>query len=459
MSDNPGDRPDGPDEGNQNPFKGTPFEHLFGGSGAPDLSALFGGGGGGAAPDLGALFSQIQSLMQPHDGAINWDYATDLARKVVAQSPDPSPSQKQKDAVADAVRLADHWLDEATGFPSGVSSSAAWSRAEWIVETTAVWKVLVEPVAERSVGSLSSALPDEARQMAGPIMGILGKAIGAMLGSQVGSGIGGLAGEVLTASDIGLPLGPAGRAALVPANVDAFAEGLDASADDVLLYLALREAAHQRLFAHVPWLREHLLGAVTDYARGLDINTEAIQSKVEEQMRGIDPTNPESLQELLDGGLFDLPKSPQQEAALQRLEVTLALVEGWVDEVVGQATVERMPSALKLQEAIRRRRAAGGPAEQTFASLVGLELRPRRLRDASTLWGSLRARQGTEARDGVWMHPDLLPTAADLDDPLAFREDAAAPEELSDEDFEAGLRDLLEPKPGPDSDVPPAPQE
>ena len=145
-------------------------------------------------------------------------------------------------------------------------------------------------------------------------------------------------------------------------------------------------------------------------------------------MRGIDPTNPESMQGLLDGGLFDLPKSPAQEAALQRLEVTLALVEGWVDEVVGQATAERMPAAAKMQEAVRRRRAAGGPAEQTFATLVGLELRPRRLRDASTLWGSLRTRQGTEARDGVWMHPDLLPTAADLDDPLGFREDAAAPE-------------------------------
>ena len=177
----------------------------------------------------------------------------------------------------------------------------------------------------------------------------------------------------------------------------------------------------------MPWLREHLIGAVTDYARGLEINTENIQNRVEEQMRGIDPTNPESLQELLEGGLFDIPKSPAQEAALQRLEVTLALVEGWVDEVVGQATAERMPAAAKLQEAVRRRRAAGGPAEQTFASLVGLELRPRRLRDASTLWGSLRTRQGTEARDGVWMHPDLLPTAADLDDPLGFREDAVAP--------------------------------
>src|SRR5690606_1618315 len=110
----------------------------------------------------------------------------------------------------------------------------------------------------------------------------------------------------------------------------------------------------------------------------------------------------EAMQQALSGGLFEPKRTPAQEAALQRLETTLALVEGWVDEVVNQATAERMPTAGKLQEAVRRRRAAGGPAEETFAALVGLELRPRRLRDASTLWGSLRARQGVEARDLVW---------------------------------------------------------
>jgi putative hydrolase len=146
----------------------------------------------------------------------------------------------------------------------------------------------------------------------------------------------------------------------------------------------------------------------------------------------------------MEAGLFDIPRSPQQDAALQRLEIALALVEGWVDEVVGQATAERMPNAARMQEAVRRRRAAGGPAEETFASLVGLELRPRRLRDASTLWGSLRTRQGTEARDGVWMSPHLLPTDADLDDPLGFREGSDAPEQLSADDFDAQLRDLLD---------------
>ncbi len=451
MSDDPRDpSAEGPEDG-QNPFRGTPFEQLFsafgGGAGGPGglggLGGLAGLGGPGGL-DLNQIMGQIQALMQPYDGPLNWEVAADLARKQVASSPDPTPTRREQDAVADALRLADHWLDATTDLPSGVTAPVAWSRAEWVVETLDGWRVLVDPVAERSASGLAGALPEEARAAAGPVLGFLGKAVGAMLATQVGSGLGALAGEVLSVSDTGLPLGRPGRAALVTSNVTAFAEGLDVTADDVLLYLALREAAHQRLFANVSWLRDHVVAAVTDYARGLEVNAESMQQRMEEQLRGIDPTDPASLQRLVEGGLFDVPRSPEQEAALERLEITLALVEGWVDEVVGQATEARMPSAARLQEAVRRRRAAGGPAEQTFAALVGLELRPRRLRDASTLWGSLRTRQGPEARDGVWTHPDLLPTAADLDDPLGFREDAAAPESLSGDDFDAELRRLLD---------------
>ena len=420
-----------PGDPGENPFKGTPFEAFFSGGGAPDLSSLF---------------AQMQSLMQPYDGPLNWDVALDLARKTAAQTPDPTPTERQKAAVADALRLADHWIDGTTAFPSGISTSQAWSRAEWLVNTIDVWKVLVGPVAASSVNAMNGQLPEEMQAMAGPMMGFLGKAVGALLANQAGSGLGALATEVLSVSDIGVPLTAPGRAALVPTNVAAFAEGLtDVSEDDVMLYLALREAAHQRLFAGVPWLRDHVIGAVTDYARGVEVNLGNIQQQVEEQMQGINPADPQSLQQLFENGsLFEMPDSPAQKAALERLEVVLALIEGWVDEIVSEATNDRMPPAAKLQEAFRRRRAAGGPAEQTFATLVGLELRPRRLRDASTLWGALRARQGAEARDGVWMSPALLPTAADLDDPLGFREGADTPDTLTEDQFDAELRKLLD---------------
>jgi hypothetical protein len=84
------------------------------------------------------------------------------------------------------------------------------------------------------------------------------------------------------------------------------------------------------------------------------------------------------------------------------------------------AAKDRLPQADALAEAIRRRRATGGPAERTFATLVGLELRPRRLREAAAIWQGLTAERGIAGRDRIWAHPDLLPTADDFDDPDGF---------------------------------------
>ena len=131
--------------------------------------------------------------------------------------------------------------------------------------------------------------------------------------------------------------------------------------------------------------------------------------------------DPESLQQALGEGVFEPARTPEQEAALARLETMLALVEGWVDEVVDSASGGHLPSAAALRETIRRRRATGGPAEQTFAALVGLELRPRRLREAATLWRLLGQARGVSGRDDVWSHPDLLPGPAGPGRPGAVR--------------------------------------
>lgn len=411
------------------------------------------GAGGPGNIDLSALLAQMQQWLAPHEGAVNWTLATQMARQVVARESDPSPTQAQQQAVRDAVRLSDLWLDGVTDLPSGVTLAAAWSRAEWVEKTQPVWADVVEPVAEHVGSALSDAMPEEMRQLAGPLAGILSQAGGAMFGQQLGQALGELAGEVLSGADIGLPLAPAGTAAALPANVAAFGAGLEQDARDVLLYIALRECAHQRLFQHVPWLRGHLSGAVETYARGTRLDLSAIEQTV----RGIDPTDPAALQAAMSEGLFEPKSTPEQEAALTRLETLLALMEGWVDEVVAQATQDRLPAAPALREAMRRRRASGGPAEQTFASLVGLELRPRRLRDAATLWGALRDRRGPQARDAVWAHPDLLPSSADLDDPLGFAQGeragagaAGAPGAASDEDFDAALRAMLDDPDQPD---------
>ncbi|MFE5869434.1 zinc-dependent metalloprotease [Streptomyces roseifaciens] len=402
-------------QGPANPFGfGGP-----GGAGDNPFAAMFGGGMNPG--DLGAAFQQLGQMLSYEGGPVNWDMAKDIARQTVAQgtadgTKDASVTSGERSAVEEAVRLADLWLDGATSLPSGSGTAVAWSRAEWVEATLPVWKELVDPVAERVGAAMGDVLPEEMQAMAGPLLGMMRSMGGAMFGTQIGQAVGVLAGEVVGSTDIGLPLGPAGKAALLPVNVAALGEGLGVPQDEVRLYLALREAAHQRLFAHVPWLRSHLFGAVEGYARGIKVDT----SKLEDVVGQLDPTHPEQLQDALQQGMFQPEDTPEQKAALARLETALALVEGWVDAVVHAAAAPHLPSAGALRETLRRRRASGGPAEQTFATLIGLELRPRRLRDASRLWASLADARGPEGRDALWEHPDMLPTAADLDDPDGF---------------------------------------
>ncbi|MEH1123528.1 zinc-dependent metalloprotease [Micromonospora sp. CPCC 206061] len=363
------------------------------------------------------FMAQLQQLLaSPGTGPVNWDLARQVAVSQLSGAGDPAVNPFDRNAVDEALRLADLWLEPTSALPSGIQTSVAWNRNEWIYNTLPVWRKLCDPVAGRMVGAMGDLVPPEARAQLGPMQSMVATLGGALFGGQLGQALGSLAAEVLSAGDIGLPLGPAGTAALVPANINEYGKGLELPLDEVRLYVALREAAHQRLFQHVPWLRGHVLTTVEMYAAGITVNREAI----EEAMGRVDPMNPESMQAIVLEGIFTPEDTPAQKASLARLETALALVEGWVCHVVDSAAGERLPNVVRLGEAFRRRRAAGGPAEQTFAALVGLELRPRRLREAAALWAALTEHRGIAGRDALWGHPDLLPSEEDFADPDAY---------------------------------------
>jgi putative hydrolase len=433
----PGDRPDDPDDAGDDPL---------------DLAKMFGGMFG---PGGGDVMAQLSSLMSWSGGPVNWDLATSLAQQ--ANDADESVTPDDDRAVADACRLADLWLEPLTTLPGSGGTGQAWTRAAWLAQTQPAWRQLVDPVAGRVVTAMGTALergladgfggavPPEMQGMlaeVGPLKGVMDQVGGVVFGAQVGQALGALASEVLSSTDIGLPLGEPGRPALLPANIAEFSAGLEVPPEEVRLYIALRECAHQRLFAHVPWLRSHLFDAVDAYARGIEVDPQAIERAI----GSLDPNDPESLQRAMGDGVFELEPTQAQQAALVRLETALALVEGWVDTVVDAAATGTLPSAAALRETVRRRRASGGPAEQTFATLVGLQLRPRRLREAAALWSAVQEARGIEGRDALWAHPDLLPGADDLTDPGGFVARSGSAEaggtQTSGTDWDAELRGL-----------------
>lgn len=407
---------------------------------------------------VAAMTSQIKAMFSPGAQAKGVDVAaaTTAAGETI-QDEDHAMGGRELTLAEQATRLSGLWLDEVTDLEAPALTGAALSRTEWAEATMPVWASLVDPIADGLAAAIRDSFTSRMNDPGAPDLQSLGLPPGmdlsmlseqlapfvdrmasTLITGQTAQAVGALAADTLTATEAGVPL-VEGQVGLLPANVAAFAEGLDVSLDEVWLHLATREAARMRLFTAVPWLGPQILAAVQAYARGIAIDTDAIDAAVRE----VDPSDPEAIQAALTGGFLNPSPTPAQQSALNQLETWLALTEGWVEHVSARATTEHLPATSAMNETIRRRRATGGPAEKTFAGLVGLELRPRRLRDAASLFAALEERVGASGRDGVWAHPDVAPTAADLDDVLGFVDRTAAGESTSSEELDAALESIL----------------
>lgn len=413
-----------------------------------DPEALAKAGGFDGTPEsLGKLFENIQGAFlipnPPADGSgVNWQAAATRAKdlaKVGALLPD----EKSKQQLNDSFAIAQLWLSEATQISDPVTEPKILSRVLWVDDALPLFKLLAEPVADRMNRSLGEAiqaqLPEEVSEAlkgAGDIMRSAGAMMFAM---QLGQALGLLSKEAITGTEIGLPIYVEQRPAFVLQNLAEFVRSLELGSeqDQAYIYLVLRELAHIKLFKHSKWLREKIVAQIREYAAGISFDT----SLMEEMSEDFDPQNPAQLQQALESGAFLAERSPSQLAALEIIETNLALIEGWVDAVTSEAS-KRLPKSEAIREAVRRRRATGGPAERTFQSLVGLELRPKRLREASKLWQMIGDAVGSQKRDELWDHPDFLPTAQDIDNPEKFVAKVKSDLGIGDA-MDQALRDLL----------------
>ncbi|MGL3198336.1 MULTISPECIES: zinc-dependent metalloprotease [Curtobacterium] len=435
--------PDEPQPGPDDDFQEM-LRKLLSGEGQIDPSQLAGAAGLPNDPAFVAnLMSQLQRAAQSGGDGIDFSVTAERATAIAREgghAVDPATSQ----ASDQAFQVAALWLDEVTTVAELTATPSLYTREQWARATAPVWTQIAEPVASSIANALTEAIdqraPEELKAMLGDVSKAMRGVGGALFAIQLGQVVGQLSKEVVSGGDVGVPLLDEQVAALLPQNVAEFAEGLDVPEDEVRIWLAVRELAHARLFRSARWLRLHIISSITDYAKGIHIPFD----RVEELAADIDPTDQEQLRDALASGALIPPRTPEQDAALARLETMLALVEGWVDTVTAAATA-RLPRADAIAEMVRRRRAAGGPAESAFATLVGLELRPRRLREAAAMWQRVTDELGAEGRDALWSHFDAVPTSEDIDAPdtlvLRLKNPGFSAE---DDEFDKALQDLLD---------------
>ncbi|EYT61180.1 MULTISPECIES: zinc-dependent metalloprotease [Microbacterium] len=392
--------------------------------------------------------AMMQTIMSQLQGALGGDPWENALRQAlfIANRDGQGVTDGSRTSLADSFALANLWLGEATTISELSETPTAMTRGEWVEKTLPVWKEIADPVSTSIADALTSALdtqvPEEMRgvvQGAGRLMRGLG---GSVFAAQFGQVLGNLSLEVVSGGDVGIPVLPAGTAAIIPQNLTAFGEGLEIPEDQIALYLATRELAYARLYRHAKWLHLHVMAQITDFARGVTVDVDAL----EDVASRLDPSNPEELRAAIEGGALLPVQSDAQREALTRLENLIATIDGWVDVVTAQAT-SRLPDGARIAEAARRRRAVGGPAEDALGALVGLKLRPRRMREASAMWQAVTDAVGISGRDSLWDYPDLMPTAEDIDDPSALvarLQAAERGEQPAADEFDEALARLLD---------------
>jgi putative hydrolase len=421
---NPGN-PDDPDDSNSNE------------NGLPDFNELF--------AQLSNFGLNPQTLFAAANNAgsvgplISPDVLRDVARKFVSSQGDrPIGSQDVTDSQV-ALDIANTWLDDATNFPAiSRSNLPAWSRRDWLDSSVANWAKMIEPLADGMANALTNVLkqtplePDMEQGLAA-VAPIMRAFMGSLIANQLGTSVGQLAVSITGANDVAIPLFGSSEARLLPENVSKWAQGLDIPIDEVRIFLAVREAAASRLFSHAPWLSTYIQDAITAYGAGIKIDIDSIQEQAERALETgeLDINNPESISVAISAGLFKPEQSPSQDAALEKLEMILALIEGWIDYVSTKAVGDRLPSYPALSETLRRGRATKSPTQQLFATLLGLEVSPRKMRECSLFWFEVESEIGLAGRDQRWEDPALLPKSKDLADVSKFLNSTIVPDDLS----------------------------
>ncbi len=383
---------------------------------------------------LGQMFTQFQSMFSSSDEPVNWKLASGQAEELAKKD------QQSAEAVAKelqpAFEMAQLWLHEATDFATS-SELKVLSRTAWVQDAMKLYRELSEPVANSMSKALSENLdklmPEELSQMLGPAKSFISNAGASIFAMQLGQAVGKLSSQTLMGSEIGIPI--SGRPSLVAQNIANLISELPTPKSEVLIYLATRELALASLYASNKWLSEHIVTQVREFAAGLRVDVEQIQNLAE----SIDPTDQDSINQLMQAGSLVTHRTEEQEATLGRIELMLALIEGWADFVT-ELACKRLPSLAAIAELFARHRATAGALEKTFETLLGLELQPKLRREAKAMWSSIDQSLGAQKRDSLWLHPDQLPSETEVTDPLQLIARLGS----EGDDFDAQLRKLLD---------------
>jgi coenzyme F420 biosynthesis associated uncharacterized protein len=330
---------------------------------------------------------------------IDWKLAGTVARGVANLQPagNPEPFERVTESAVEAERLVSQYTGLVPVQP--VPAAEAVERSGWIDANLKSLETVLEPAAARVGGKL------------GPV----GAVIGGVMAIEAGAVSGFLAGRVLGQYEFPVlePEAPA-RLLFVAPNLAHAAAHLEAPDDQLLRWVALHEMTHALQFGGVPWLREHLAGMLRELLGALEMNPRGM-------LRVPDVTDLRKLAERVrEDGLATVMIGESNRGTLDRVQAFMAVLEGYAEHVmdaVGATVLDDLPS---LRNALQKRRRDRSGFLKILERLIGMDLKLRQYEQGKAFCDGVVARGGIEGLNRVWLHPDAMPTMAELNDPAAW---------------------------------------
>ena len=364
------------------------------------------------------LFREIQRVLMSSSGPVNWE----LARQVGIASAswgteDPAPGEADRRGFEEAVRVAELQVAGLTGLqaPSDIPKVEAVRRGQWVQANIEGLRAVLEPAAAKIGDAIAAAQQDSIPEpsQAG-VAQVLGQLSPLLLGAQVGTVLGTLAQQVLGQYDIAVPRpDDSGALLFVVPNIARFEEEWSLDPTDFRTWIAIHEVTHRFEFAR-PWALTRFRELIDDFTSTLTLDVGELQQR----LASLDPSNPESMQEMLagEGSMFGAVMDDEQRLKLRRVQAFMTAAEGYGDHVMHALGAQMLPSYARIDEAMRRYRETE-QVDPVFERLLGIEVKREQYRLGRTFCDTVVELTDEATLARMWDSAEALPSMPELEEP------------------------------------------
>ena len=337
---------------------------------------------------------------------VDWSIARQIARFAAgnAEAPpyDLDLSTRVRDARAHVMGYTGIQPDEPLPEPEAVN------RAEWAEVNLNGIAGLLEPVTDRLEGRLENA---------GALAGPLRMVTGATLAAEAGLVVGYMSQRVLGQYELSL-LQPDVRPRLlfVAPNLGRAVSELGVDRGSFLDWIVFHELTHALQFVGAPWLREHLGGLMKEYLATVDVRIERGAAGGLPSL----PNIPKLVDAFREGGLAALVQTKEQRSIMDRVQATMAVIEGYAEHVMDAVGEQALPHYDGLREAMQRRRRSRSAPERLLQKLLGMDMKMRQYEEGKIFCDAVVDARDITVLNRVWDSPDAMPTLAELRDHRAW---------------------------------------